>query len=152
MLLSGDLVEIEVHVHLERLSHLWEIERCFKIKYLWPGNLLNSFDKDSLMKMMPTRAAKASSVNLTQKKSCLIYFWWVIIIPPCEISDNSRTVHSNNDHTEERRPKPNPESHREIIDTCSRGWNYICVLPTYHSCDRIQQGSSQRWVPAKTFK
>ena len=37
------------------------------MKYLSPGNLLNSFDKDSLMKMMPTRAAKASSVNLTQK-------------------------------------------------------------------------------------
>ena len=67
MLLRSDLVEVEVHVHLERLSHLWEIERFPQIKYLRPGNLLNSFDKDSLMKMMPTRAAKASSVNLTQK-------------------------------------------------------------------------------------
>ena len=86
------------------------------------------------------------------KKPCLIYFWRVTNIPPCEISDNSRTVHSYNDHTEERRPKPNPESHREIINTCSRGWNYIWVLPTYQSCDRIQQGSSQRWAPAKTFK
>ena len=36
---------------------------------------------------------------------------------PCEISDDCRTIHSNDYKTEEGRPKSNPEAHCEIIDT-----------------------------------
>ena len=91
------------------------------------------------MKMIPTRAANASSVNLTHGQWSFLGLNQRTSLP-CEISDNSRTIHSNDYKTEEGRPKSNPEAHCEIIDSLQRD-SHVCV-------HRI----SQTWIKLAFFQ